>query len=131
MWKYEGLIDGWYNADIDEFVSYIEVSRLHPGKKITTEMLDSTAANRTRPSDTSWPYQAPKTITVSPDDPLPWNATINNNPPEAGTDYSQTFNDTLRTQRRKEGRCEECGELRPMTAFGLGDCKFKLQGVHS
>lgn len=28
----------------------------------------------------------------------------------------------VKAKRRREGRCEECGELLPMTRFGLGEC---------
>lgn len=47
---------------------------------------------------------------------LPWNDSII---PEKKTGTSQA------ELWKALGRCEKCGELLPMTAFGMGDCRFK------
>ncbi len=36
---------------------------------------------------------------------------------------SNTGYETIRETRKKEGRCEECGELLPISVHGLGECK--------
>lgn len=80
------------------------------------EIFDEIVANRTR------------TTQIGPNDPLPWDGVFQL--PTGAEQTLPTYTDTLKEQRRKEGRCEECGELLPMSIHGLLECPHKKNGVH-
>lgn len=78
-------------------------------------LMPSTAANWTAP--TTGNYHVSSTFN------LPANTQINPihiyRVADTHTPYSS---ETLRAERKAEGRCLECGDLLPMSSWGLGEC---------